>query len=213
VYIPPSFAIEDVERVAQFVEDVGAADIVTFDGERPISSLVPIIWDRTADGPGRLLAHVSIANDQWRTTHTDVPALAIVHGPQAYVSPSWYPSKREHGRAVPTWNYVSVHFTGPVVFHPDPEWLRDIVTRLTDKHEAGRADRWHVTDAPESYIAGQLRGIVGVELLIERVEAKAKLSQNRSEADQTGAIEGLRGEPAPSSVDVADLMEHRLPFS
>lgn len=213
MYIPPAFAVDDVDRVAEFVEAVGAADIVTFDGEQPISSLVPVIWDRSTDGPGRLLAHVSIANDQWRTTRTDVRALAIVHGPQAYISPSWYPSKREHGRAVPTWNYLSVHFTGRVAFHREAEWLRDIVTRLTDKHEAGRADRWHVTDAPESYIDGQLRGIVGVELLIERVEAKAKLSQNRSEADQAGAIEGLRAEPAPSSVEVADLMEHGARFS
>jgi transcriptional regulator len=207
MYVPRHFEIDDIEQVAGFVDSVGSADIVTFDGERPISSLVPVLWDRPGEGHGRLLAHLSIANEQWRTTRTDVRALAIVHGPQAYISPSWYPSKREHGRAVPTWNYATVHFTGPVVFHPDPEWLRDIVTRLTDKHEAGRADRWHVTDAPESYIDGQLRGIVGVELLIEQVEAKAKLSQNRSEADQAGAIEGLRAEPTPSSIEVADLME------
>ncbi len=213
MYIPPAFAVDDVERVAEFVDQVGAADIVTFDGEQPISSLVPVMWERSADGPGRLLAHVSIANDQWRTTRTDMRALAIVHGPQAYISPSWYPSKREHGRAVPTWNYASVHFTGRVAFHRETEWLRDVVTRLTDKHEAGRADRWHVTDAPTSYIDGQLRGIVGVELLIERVEAKAKLSQNRSEADQAGAIDGLRGESAPSSIEVAELMEHRARFS
>lgn len=213
MYIPLAFAVDDVERVAEFVDQVGAADIVTFDGEQPISSLVPVLWDRSADGPGRLLAHVSVANDQWRTTRTDVRALAIVHGPQAYVSPSWYPSKREHGRAAPTWNYLSVHFTGRVAFHRDPKWLRDIVTRLTDKHEATRADRWHVTDAPTSYIDGQLRGIVGVELLIERVEAKAKLSQNRSEADQAGAVEGLRAEPTPSSIEVAELMEHHARFS
>ena len=213
MYIPPAFVIDDVERVAEFVEAVGAADVVTFDGEQPISSLVPVIWDRSGEGPGRLLAHLSIANEQWRTTRTDVHALAIVHGPQAYISPSWYPSKQEHGRAVPTWNYLSVHFTGQVAFHQDPEWLRDIVTRLTDKHEATRADRWHVTDAPSTFIDGQLRGIVGVEMLIERVEAKAKLSQNRSEADQRGAVEGLRAEPTPSSVEVADLMQRRARFS
>ena len=209
MYIPPSFAIDDIERVAEFVAAVGAADIVTFDGEQPISSLVPVIWDRSTGAHGRLLAHLSIANNQWRTTRTDLRALAIVHGPQAYVSPSWYPSKLEHGRAVPTWNYVAVHFTGQVAFHPEPEWLRDIVTRLTDKHEMDRADRWHVTDAPDSYIEGQLRGIVGVELLIERVEAKAKLSQNRSEADQAGAVDGLRAESTATAGEIADWMEHR----
>jgi transcriptional regulator len=213
VYIPPAFVLDDVERVAEFVEAVGAADVVTFDGEQPISSLVPVIWDRSGGGHGRLLAHLSIANEQWRTTRTDVRALAIVHGPQAYISPSWYPSKQEHGRAVPTWNYLSVHFTGQVAFHQDPEWLRDIVTRLTDTHEAARADRWHVTDAPPSFIDGQLRGIVGVEMLIERVEAKAKLSQNRGEADRRGAVEGLLADATPSSVEVADLMERHARFS
>lgn len=205
--------MDDVERVAEFVEAVGAADVVTFDGEQPISSLVPVIWDRSGGGHGRLLAHLSIANEQWRTTRTDVRALAIVHGPQAYISPSWYPSKQEHGRAVPTWNYLSVHFTGQLAFHQDPEWLRDIVTRLTDKHEAARADRWRVTDAPPSFIDGQLRGIVGVEMLIERVEAKAKLSQNRGEADRRGAVEGLLADATPSSVEVADLMERHARFS
>lgn len=213
MYIPPAFVLDDVERVAEFVEAVGAADVVTFDGEQPISSLVPVIWDRSGGGHGRLLAHLSIANEQWRTTRTDVRALAIVHGPQAYISPSWYPSKQEHGRAVPTWNYLSVHFTGQVAFHQDPEWLRDIVTRLTDTHEAARADRWHVTDAPPSFIDGQLRGIVGVEMLIERVEAKAKLSQNRGEADRRGAVEGLLADATPSSVEVADLMERHARFS
>jgi transcriptional regulator len=209
MYLPRHFEIDDVDRIVEFVDTVGSADIVTFDGERLISSLVPVIWDRSVGEHGRLLAHLSIANDQWRTTRTDVGALAIVRGPEAYISPSWYPSKLEHGRAVPTWNYVAVHFTGPVVFHPESEWLRDIVTRLTDKHEADRADRWHVTDAPDSYIEGQLRGIVGVELLIERVEAKAKLSQNRSEADQAGAVDGLRGDATHGAAEVADLMERR----
>lgn len=213
MYVPPAFAIDDLDQVAELVDAVGSADIVTFDGTQPISSLLPVIWDRSSGEHGRLLAHLSIANNQWRTTRADVPALAIVHGPQAYVSPSWYPSKREHGRAVPTWNYVAVHFTGRIGFHPEPEWLRDIVTRLTDQHETGRPDRWHVTDAPASYLDGQLRGIVGVELIVERVEAKAKLSQNRSEADQAGAIDGLRAEPMPSSIEVADLMEHQARFS
>lgn len=213
MYVPRHFAIDDVDRVAAFVDAVGAADIVTLDDKQPISSLVPVLWDRSGRANGRLIAHLSIANNQWRTSRVDTRALAIVHGPQAYISPSWYPSKREHGRAVPTWNYVSVHFTGWVRFHPDPEWLRVAVTRLTDKHEAHRAERWHVTDAPSSFVDGQLRGIVGVEFLVERVEAKAKLSQNRSEADQAGAVEGLRRETTPSSAAVADFMEDRARFS
>lgn len=210
MYVPQHFAVDDLDKVASFVTEVGAADFVTYDGSRLISSLLPVIWDRSAGSHGRLLAHLALANDQWRTTRAELPALAIVHGPQAYVSPSWYPSKQEHGRAVPTWNYVAVHFTGQIVFHPDAEWLRDIVTRLTDTHEEGRADRWHVSDAPEAYIDGQLRGIVGVELLITQVEAKAKLSQNRSDADQAGVVEGLREQPVAGAAEVGELMSHRL---
>jgi transcriptional regulator len=209
MYVPPHFAIHDVEQIAGFVDAMGAADIVTFDGEQLISSLVPIIWDRSSGGHGRLIAHLSWANGQWQTTRPDLPALAIVHGPQAYISPSWYPSKREHGRAVPTWNYVAVHFSGRVAFHPEPEWVLDVVTRLTDKYEAERADRWHVTDAPPRFIDGQLREIVGVELLIEHIEAKAKLSQNRADADQAGAVAGLRDEASAGAGDVAELMERR----
>ncbi|MGH8891537.1 MAG: FMN-binding negative transcriptional regulator [Acidothermaceae bacterium] len=212
MYVPDQFAISDVEAVAEFVDSVGAADIVTFDGARLVSSLVPVIWDRThgAGGFGRLLAHISVANSQWRTANTEVPALAIVHGPQAYISPSWYPSKREHGRAVPTWNYSAVHFTGPILFHTDREWLRELVTHLTDRHEESRADRWQVTDAPSSWIEGQLRGIVGVEIAVTAVEAKAKLSQNRSVADRLGVIDGLSGESGPGAAQIAASMQAQL---
>jgi transcriptional regulator len=210
MYIPPAFAVDDLDRVSTLVEQVGAADIVTFDGSQLTSTLAPVIWERTAGGYGRLLAHIAAANSQWRRTRTDVPALAIVHGPQAYVSPSWYQSKREHGRVVPTWNYLSVHFTGPVTFHADVEWLRDIVTRLTEKFEAPRADRWHVGDAPPRYIDAQLRGIVGIEMAITRVEAKAKLNQNRSAADRTGVIAGLRAQSDAIGAQVADAMQSTL---
>jgi transcriptional regulator len=114
-----------------------------------------------------------------------------VRGPDAYVSPSWYPSKAEHGRVVPTWNYVQVHVHGRLVVHDDPGWVRDQVTRLTREHEA-RFDRpWSVDDAPAPFVAGQLRAIVGVELRISRIEAKAKLTQNRSAADAEGVVAGL----------------------
>ncbi len=171
------------------------------------ASLLPVIWDRSGGQHGRLLGHLALANPQWEAADAGVPALAIVHGPQAYVSPSWYPSTRQHGRVVPTWNYTSVHFTGPVTFHRDAGWLRDIVTRLTEQHEHDRDHRWWVQDAPAAYIEGQLRGIVGIEMLVQDVQAKAKLSQNRSPADQAGAIAGLRGVPDPGAQAVADLMQ------
>jgi len=209
MYVPAHFAVTDLDQVAAFVERAGAADLVTFDGDRLTSTLLPVIWDTSAGQQGRLLGHMALANPQWRTARSDVPALAIVHGPQAYISPAWYPSTNEHGRVVPTWNYTTVHFTGPVTFHQDAGWLRDIVTRLTDQHERYIPDRWRVEDAPAAYIDGQLRGIVGVEMTVTQIEAKDKLSQNRSAADQAGALDGLRRTADPGAEAVADLMAAR----
>jgi len=221
MYIPRHFGLEDRAQVSDFVARAGAADLVTFDGTELTATLLPVLWDQdtaseangngNGDGPGygRLLGHIALANPQWETAKPGVPALAIVHGPQAYISPGWYAAKREHGRVVPTWNYVTVHFTGPVTFHRDPEWLRGLVTRLTAKYEGQREEPWHVTDAPPAFIDGQLRGIVGVELTVTRVEAKAKLSQNRGAEDRAGAIEGLHGEDDPGSAEIADLMARR----
>lgn len=213
MYVPAHFAMRDPTTIAEFVERAGAADLVTFDGTRPVATLLPVIWDRSGaggeSGHGRLIGHLALNNTQWSSAAEGVPGLAIVHGPQAYVSPSWYESKKEHGRVVPTWNYATVHFTGPVRFHRDEAWLRDLVTRLTERHEADRAGRWRVTDAPERYVAGQLRAIVGVELLVEHVEAKAKLSQNRPAEDQAGVIAGLQAEPDAGSRAIAGLMATR----
>ena len=209
MYLPPHFTAPGDDEVAAFVDSAGAADLVTFDGSKPVASLIPVIWDRSgaaAGGHGRLLGHLALANAQWQSVSPGTVALAIVHGPQAYISPSWYPAKAQHGRVVPTWNYITVHFTGPLAIHTDPEWLRAVVTRLTSQHEAARRQPWAVTDAPPQYIDGQLRGIVGVELVIASVEAKYKLSQNRSEQDQAGAVDGLRGEPGASPAAVAGAM-------
>jgi transcriptional regulator len=118
-------------------------------------------------------------------------ALVIVRGPDAYVSPGWHASKAEHGRVVPTWNYVTAHVHGRLVVHDDPGWVETLVRRLTDQHEAHSAQPWSVDDAPAAFVAGQLRAIVGVELVISRVEAKAKLSQNRPGADIDGVVAGL----------------------
>lgn len=209
MYVPAHFAAGDLDEVAAFVERAGAADLVTFDGERLAASVLPVIWDRSGGGHGRLLGHLALANPQWSTARSDVPGLAIVHGPQAYISPSWYQSTSEHGRVVPTWNYTTVHLTGPVAFHRDAGWLRDIVTRLTEKYEGHREGRWWVEDAPPAYIEGQLRGIVGVEMTVTQVEAKNKLSQNRTAVDRAGVIDGLRATEDGDAQAVAELMEAR----
>ncbi len=232
MYIPRHFALSDLATISAFVDAAQSADLVTFDGTRPVSTLLPVIWDLPAafgaDGDasgvpdggadggasqpdyGRLLGHIAIANDQWKTALPGAQALAIVRGPQAYISPAWYESKARHGRVVPTWNYEAVHFTGTVAFHQDPEWLRAFVTRLTVLHEGGREHPWAVTDAPPEYIDGQLRAIVGVELAITSLEAKQKLSQNRSELDREGVVAGLQSEPGPGPAAIADAMAAQL---
>jgi transcriptional regulator len=215
VYVPRHFALTELQRIGEFVEAAQSATLVTFDGTRPVATLLPVIWDRPdepADGGyGRLLGHIALANTQWQTAAPGAEALAIITGPQAYISPSWYASKARHGRVVPTWNYEVVHLSGAVCFHRDAEWLRDVVTRLTRRHEEGRPRPWDVSDAPPDYVDGQLRAIVGVELTIGSVEAKQKLSQNRSEQDRAGVVAGLRAESAgPGAAAVADLMAGQL---
>jgi transcriptional regulator len=219
MYVPRHFSVSDMAQIEAFVDAAQAADLVTFDGSRPVSTLLPVIWDRPARaedaGPedtaapgsfGRLLGHIARANEQWRTALPAAQALAIVHGPQAYISPAWYEAKSRHGRVVPTWNYEVVHLTGTVTFHQDAEWLRDLVTRLTELHEAGREHPWAVTDAPPDYIEGQLRAIVGVELAVTAVAAKEKLSQNRSELDRNSVIVGLRAEAGAGPAAIAARM-------
>ncbi len=142
-----------------------------------------------------------------RPSAPDCPALLICSGPEAYISPSWYAAKAEHGRVVPTWNYSAVHLSGTVRVHQDREWLRYAVNRLTGMHENGRSDPWQPSDAPENYIEGQLAGIVGLEITVTRVEGKAKLSQNRSAADRRGVISGLLSEDHYPAAEVAAAME------
>jgi transcriptional regulator len=219
MYLPRHFTWSDLAEIQAFVEAAQAADLVTFDGTKPVSTLMPVIWDCPGQpvqarpdgeaapaGYGRLLGHIAIANEQWRTALPGAQALAIVHGPQAYISPAWYEAKARHGRVVPTWNYQAVHLTGTVTFHQDTQWLRNLVTRLTRLHEDGRPHPWAVTDAPPEYIDGQLRAIVGVEMAITAVEAKQKLSQNRSEPDREGVVAGLRADPGPGAAAIADQM-------
>lgn len=211
MYNPPFNTVEDEHEIRAMVAAARAAWLVTVgpDGV-PVATLLPIMWRGDT-----VIAHLAKANPQWRTIAVDAPGLLIAGGSEAYISPSWYAAKAEHGKVVPTWNYSAVHLTGTVRVHEDSGWLRNAVTELTDSYEGNRSDRWHVTDAPATYVEGQLNGIVGVEFTVTRVEGKAKFSQNRSEADQRGVIAGLRAETlAPrdsmAAAQVADAMEARL---
>ena len=158
---------------------------------------------RPAGQHGALHGHLARNNDQWRLAAAG-ESLAIVRGPDAYITPGWYASKAEHGRVVPTWNYVTAHVYGRLVVHDDPVWTEDLVRRLTTKHEAYRDHPWSPDDAPRPFIEGQLRAIVGIELEITRIEAKAKLSQNRPAADVEGVIAGLRERGDKESADAVE---------
>jgi transcriptional regulator len=210
MYVPRFNAVEDEQAIRTFVAAGGAAELITTGADGyPASTLLPIVWDGA-----RVIAHFARANPHWMGIEPDSPCLLVVRGAQAYVSPSWYATKREHGKVVPTWNYSAVQLRGRATVHDDPDWVREAVTLLTDTHEAARDDRWSVTDAPEKYVAGQLRAIVGVEVLVESVEGKAKLSQNRSEDDRRGVVEGLSHESAPGAAvvasEIAADLEHVL---
>lgn len=190
MYLPKHFKADECET-RELLEGIRAADLITATDAGLFATFLPLLYDRTAGEFGSLLGHVARKNDHWRLQPVG-ESMVIAHGPEGYISPGWYESKREHGRVVPTWNYLAAHVHGELVVHDDPTWLEALVRRLTDRHEAGRPAPWSVDDAPRDYIEGQLRAIVGVELRITRIEAKAKLGQNRSPADIDGVIEGLR---------------------
>jgi len=215
MYLPRHFRLDDDALVEELLSQLSTVELITFDGTRPVASLMPMLWQRaSATGSdqvrGRLLGHLARANPQWSGAVPDALALAIATGAQSYVSPSWYPSTAEHGRMVPTWNYVSVHLTGRLVVHHEPEWLRDVVGRLTRRHEQHRPAPWTVEDAPSDFIRTSLTAIVGIELLVTAVEAKAKLSQNRDPADVVGVIDGLSDDGSPAARQVVALMQGPL---
>jgi transcriptional regulator len=199
MYIPAHFAVEP-ETVDELLVNHGAADLITLTDDGLLATMLPFAYEPSAGEHGAqwgaLYGHVARNNDQWRKPARG-ESLAIVRGPDTYVSPSWYAAKAEHGRVVPTWNYVTAHVYGRLVVHDDPAWVEDVVRRLTGKHEAarlaspGQVMPWSVDDAPRKFIEGQLRAIVGLELRITRIEAKSKLSQNRPVGDIAGIVGGL----------------------
>lgn len=189
MYTPAHFAAGP-GTVQDLLSNPGAANLVTMTAQGLLATLVPFVFDPDVGEHGALQGHLARNNTQWSEPAVG-EALAVIQGADAYVSPSWYASKAEHGRVVPTWNYTTAHVYGRLVIHDDPEWISSQVRRLTGVHEAEFEHPWRVDDAPERFIAGQLRAIVGVELVITRIEAKAKLSQNRPEADVDGVVAGL----------------------
>ena len=200
------FAVADpAALLAELVREVPAT-LVTLGEDGLRASILPMLFDPEDGEYGTLRGHLARPNPQWRDAGSDTEALAIFDGPDAYVSPALYEEKRLTGKVVPTWNYVTVLAHGTLVARPEPEWLLPHVRRLVERHEAGRREPWSIDDAPDGYVETMVRAIVGLELRITRLEAKRKLSQNRSAADIEGVIAGLAG-GSPRDRAVASQME------
>ena len=206
MYVPRYFVEDRVEVLHAAIREADLTTLVTTGtGELCVSHL-PMLLEPEPGPLGRLMGHLARANSQWKSTPDGSTALAVIVGPSGYVSPSWYATKRETGRVVPTWDYVAVHAHGTVRFFDEREQLLELVTRLTDRHEHTRAAPWKVRDAPLDYLDSLLKNIVGVELTITRLEGQWKASQNKSEADRRGVEEGLREE---GNGAMADLVRER----
>ena len=202
MYVPAHFAAEDAEAlIARLIGRHAALLITNGPDGTPFASHLPILWDAERQ---IVTGHIARANPH----HTFGPgrALIVLAGAEAYVSPGWYPSKAEHGKTVPTWNYESVHLSGALEWFEDAARLEEVVRGLSDRHEAGRAHPWTIEDSPRTYFNAMLRGIVGVSLAVDRIEAKRKLSQNKSDADFGGVATALAGSADADGQEIAAHM-------
>jgi transcriptional regulator len=204
MYVPEHFREARVEVLQGLVDRHPLATLVAVTDEGLVANHIPMRTRLEEGGGGWLRGHIARGNSLWRKLKSDAPALAIFMGSDQYISPNWYPAKREHGKVVPTWNYATVHIHGTIRFIDDAAWLREFVTGLTDVHEQGRANRWQVSDAPADYINANLRAIVGFEIAISSVVGKFKGSQNRSMADREGVRAGL-GTDGRTAGDIAEI--------
>jgi transcriptional regulator len=209
MYLPQHFAETRVETLHDFMRTNPFAALVALTANGLEANHLPFELDPEPVPFGTLRGHIARGNQLWRQVSADTEALAIFQGPHTYVSPSWYPSKRESGKVVPTWNYIVVHAYGRLRFIDDKVWLHQLVNQLTTRYETGRPEPWQVSDAPEEYIDKQLGAIVGVEVQISRLSGKWKVSQNRSLADRQGVVEGLLREDTPSATAMAEVMRQR----
>jgi transcriptional regulator len=206
MYLPQNFRVDDIPELHEAIRRIAFGTLVTQGSAGMEASHVPMLIDPEPGPYGTLHGHIARANPQWQQAADGAQALAIFVGPQTYISPSWYATKRATGKVVPTWNYVAIHAYGRPRFYDDAERLRNLVTRLTEKHEAPRPDPWAVSDAPTTFIDGMVRAIVGFELPIQRIEGKWKMSQNRPAEDRAGVVKGLEHEGAEREAAVAETI-------
>ncbi|HZQ52053.1 MAG TPA: FMN-binding negative transcriptional regulator [Bryobacteraceae bacterium] len=211
MYNPPLFAESRIEELHAFIRQHSLAAIVTSGSDGLEATHVPVVLHPRLETNGVLRCHLARANPHWKSLQAGAPVLAIFQGPEHYISPSWYPSKQEHGKVVPTWNYAVVHVRGRASTFEDPEQLLQHLRTLTDQNESGADTPWSVDDAPADYIQALAKTIIGIEIAIETIEGKWKVSQNRPAADRQGVVAGLLAIDSPESVEMAKLVKERNP--
>jgi transcriptional regulator len=209
MYQVAAFREERIDVMHALIRAHPLAVLVTNSSGSLEANHLPLLIDPLPSPLGTLRGHVARANPLWKQL-CDGEALAVFQGPQVYVTPSWYPEKRETGKVVPTWNYAVVHVRGPLVIHDDRDWLRDLVSRLTDQQEAGLPQPWGINDAPAEYIERMLGAIVGIEIPVSRIEGKWKVSQNKADADRAGVVDGLAQSADPQAQVMAGLVAENL---
>jgi transcriptional regulator len=211
MYQPAHFREDrlDVQHDLVRAHPLGLLVSMTADGL--VANPIPFVLDADRGPYGTLRCHVARANAVWKELQHNSDCLVVFQAAEHYISPSWYATKRETGKVVPTWNYATVHCSGRAVIHDDAAWIAAQIDALTRVHEENRAEPWAVSDAPAPFVAAQMRGIVGIEIPIARIEGKWKVSQNRPEADRAGVLSGLASEADPSAGPMADLVSVHVP--
>ena len=209
MYTPAHFAETDTEVLYSFLQQQPFATLVTNGADGPEATHVPMVFHPETGARGVLRCHLARANGQWMTVQSAMPVLAIFQGVDHYITPSWYPTKQEHGKVVPTWNYVAVHVRGRARLFEDQSELMAHLRTLTKQQEQAFEQPWSDADAPPSYIEALTKAIVGIEIAIDRIEGKCKVSQNQSESNQAGVVAGLTRLHSPESLRMAQLVKQR----
>lgn len=210
MYIPPLHRLADNEALISLMQAHPLGAWVCLGEGGLIANHVPFLLDRSRGPHGTLIGHVSRANPVWRQLGSGVQSVVMFQGPQAYITPSWYPGKAAHGKVVPTWNYSVAHVHGVARAVDDPKWIMAMLQRLTHAQEGARPAPWQVADAPADYVAQLARGIMGIAIPITRIEGKLKASQDEDLADRHGTVRGLRSDALHGSAAMAQLVQQAL---
>lgn len=210
MYIPKVFKQDDAKEIYELIRCYPLATLVCNDSSGLNATHIPFILAQSNNGKGVLQAHIAKTNPLWQNVNENSNVLVVFNGPSCYISPNYYPSKEEDGRAVPTWNYVTAHLQGKISFVHDEKWILNMIDQLTAQQEATQPEPWSSSDAPEKYIDRMLQAVVGIEIEIESSEGKWKLSQNHSDKNKAGVVSSLSQQQDSDSQNIAALIETQL---